>query len=152
MLAVSKQLHATHPHELTIVENLARNDALRAYAEADILVDQLRLGWYGGLAVEAMAMGLPVVAYLHEDQLAGIPPRMRDELPIVGASPESLPAALARLIEDRSLRRELSRRGPAFVRRWHHPLKIARRMFDLYADPEQSFWEGYDPDEIGRSA
>ena len=152
LLAVSKQLQASHPHELTLVEDVARHDALRAYAEADILVDQLRLGWYGGLAVEAMALGLPVVAYLHDDDLARIPPQMRAELPIVNASPESLPAALAQLLEDPGLRRQLSRRGPAFVRRWHHPLRIARRMFDLYADPKQSFWEGYNPDDDRRPA
>lgn len=152
LLAVSKQLQASHPHELRLVEDFARDDALRVYAEADILVDQLCLGWYGGLAVEAMALGLPVVAYLHDHDLARIPPQMRAELPIVNASPESLPGALAQLLEDPGLRRELSRRGPAFVRRWHHPLKIARRMFDLYADPQQSFWEGYDPDDDRRPA
>ncbi len=151
VLAASKRLQATHPHELTLVEDLSRQEALRAYAQADILLDQFRLGWYGGLAVEAMAMGLPVLAYLRDDDLARIPLQMRAELPIVRASPETLPAALAQLLEDPGLRRELSRRGPAFVRRWHHPVKIARRMLDLYADPTQSFWEGYDPDDTPKA-
>jgi hypothetical protein len=56
-----------------------------------------------------------------------------------------LSAALARLLEDAGLREDLGRRGHEFVRRWHHPMKIARRMLQLYRDPAQSFWAGYDP-------
>ena len=77
LLAAAQSLRVTHPHELRLVEGLPRDRALEAYAEADVLVDQLRLGWYGALAVEAMARGVPVVAYLAEDDLARIPPQMR---------------------------------------------------------------------------
>ncbi len=146
VLAASAALQATHPHELRLVEGLPRAEALEVYAQADILVDQLRLGWYGALAVEAMALGVPVVAYLDAEDLARIPPPMREELPIRSASPDSLAAVLATLLEDGALRHELGRRGLGFVRRWHHPLKIARRMLELYQNPEQSFWAGYDPD------
>ncbi len=146
LLHASEQLQATHPHELQLVEGVPREQALRIYAEADILVDQVRLGWYGGLALEAMAMGVPTVAYISPDSLAEIPPQMRAELPIMNATPETLPEELARLLESISLRKELSRRGPDFVRRWHHPERIGRRMLELYADPKQSFWEGYDVD------
>jgi len=145
LLAASESLRAAHRHELRLVEGLPRDQALEAYAEADIVVDQLRLGWYGALAVEAMARAVPVVAYLNEGDLARIPPGMREEMPIVNASPETLPTALARLLEDADLRVELGRRGWQFVRRWHHPMKIARRMLQLYRDPAQSFWAGYEP-------
>lgn len=145
LLAASASLMATHPHELTLVEGLPRDEALGVYAGADILVDQLRLGWYGALAVEAMARRVPVVAYLHEDDLARIPRPMREEMPIAIASPDTLTTTLARLLEDAELRDDMGRRGLAFVRRWHHPVKIARRMLELYADPQQSFWARYDP-------
>lgn len=147
LLAASQQLQPTHPHELRLVEGLPRDEALRIYAQADVLVDQLRLGWYGALAVEGMAQGVPVVSYLHHDDLARIPAQMRDELPIVNASPDTLPNALGRLLEDGRLREELGRRGQRFVRRWHHPQKIARRMLELYASPSQAFWQGYEPDD-----
>jgi hypothetical protein len=146
LLAASESLQSTYPHELRLVEGLPRDQALEVYAQADILVDQLRLGWYGALAVEAMARSVPVVAYLNEDDLARIPPTMGDELPIQNASPATLAATLARLLEDAALRQDLGCRGLRFVRRWHHPVKIARRMLDLYRDPSQSFWAGYDPE------
>ena len=146
LLAASEALQATHPHTLRLVEGLPRAEALKVYGQADILVDQLRLGWYGALAVEAMALSVPVVAYLHEADLARIPPAMREELPIQNASPDSLAAALATLLEDAKLREDLGRRGLCFVRRWHHPVKIARRLLELYRNPDQSFWADYDPD------
>jgi len=145
VVAASQTLQATHPHELQLVEFLPRDEALETYAQADVLVDQLRLGWYGAVAVEAMARGVPVVAYLNDDDLARIPPAMREDLPIQNATPESLPSVLARLLEDDGLRQDLGRRGQQFVRRWHHPVRVARRMMQLYGDPSQSFWAGYDP-------
>ena len=147
LLAASRQLESTHPHELDLVEGASHDEAVRRSAEVDIVVDQVRIGWYGGLAMEAMASGRPTVAFLNDDDLARIPAAMRSELPIVNASPESLPERLAGLLENAALRTELGQRGTEFVRRWHHPLKIARRLLDLYADPSQSFWEGYCPDE-----
>ena len=35
---------------------------------ADIAIDQLYAGWYGGFAVEVMAMGKTCVAYSEEDR------------------------------------------------------------------------------------
>ena len=145
IMAASAALQASQPHELVIVENCPRKEALRRYAEADVLVDQVRAGWYGGLAVEAMSMGIPVVAYLDAGDLSLIPTAMRAELPVVNASPDTLPAVLASLLDSPAEHRELGERGMAFVRRWHHPVKIARRMLELYADPALRFWDGYDP-------
>src|SRR5205085_1853684 len=53
--------------ELEIVEGLHHDEARRRYERADIVVDQLRAGWYGLFAIEAMALGKPVVSFLHEE-------------------------------------------------------------------------------------
>jgi len=142
----SLQLQKSHPHEFLLVENLPRSQALAVYAGADIIVDQLFTGWYGGVAVEAMALGLPVVAYLNEKYLSGIPAGMRSEIPIVSATPGTLTEVLARLLENPQDRHQLGERGREFVQRWHHPVKIARRMLDLYRDASLNFWENYRPD------
>jgi len=111
--------------EFRLVEHVSRADARRALEAADIVIDQLRIGWYGGLAVEAMALGRPVIAYLDESSLDAIPREMHAELPVLSATPETLPEA----IEDALKRREeLGRRGRAFVERWHDPIAIARRL------------------------
>ena len=50
--------------ELEIVEGLHHDEARRRYERADVVLDQLNAGWYGMLAIEAMALGKPVVTLL----------------------------------------------------------------------------------------
>ena len=47
--------------ELVLIEGLSNSEARKKYETVDVLVDQLFAGWYGGLAVEAMALGKPVL-------------------------------------------------------------------------------------------
>jgi hypothetical protein len=114
------------PHELVLVEGMTRDEARRAYERADLVVDQLLAGWYGGLAVEAMALGKPVVAYLRDEDLGCLPPAMRDELPLIRATPATIADVLREWLGPR--RAELpsvGARGRAFVERWHDPIAIA---------------------------
>ena len=59
--------------DLRIVEGVPHDEALAVYREADIVVDQLNAGWYGVLAIECLALGKPVLTYLHDE------PRARTE-------------------------------------------------------------------------
>ena len=63
MIAACEQL----PVDLKIVEGLHHDEARRLYEDADIVVDQLNAGWYGLFAIECMALGKPVVTFLHEE-------------------------------------------------------------------------------------
>jgi glycosyltransferase involved in cell wall biosynthesis len=116
--------------DLRLVEGVPHVDALRAIADADIVVDQLLTGWYGGVTVEAMAMGRPVVAHVREPDLDRIPPEQRTALPIVDATPQTIAAVLRSLLE--TDRERLATASRAYVERWHDPLKIAERMRDAY--------------------
>ena len=112
---------------------IPRNEALAVYRRADILVDQLLAGWYGGLAVELMALGTPVVAYLRQGDLPAVPAEMRSELPVLNASPDTLYDVLREWLGPRrSELRELGRRSRGFVERWHDPMRIAERVRDDY--------------------
>jgi hypothetical protein len=146
---VSRKLQASVPHRLVMVEGRPREEVLEACADADLVVDQLLVGWYGGFAVEAMALGIPVVAYLDPRQVELVPAGMRRDLPILGATPDSLEDVLGRLLSARSRLREAGERSRAYVRRWHDPEAIARRMLRLYEDPGLGFWEGFDVPEAG---
>jgi glycosyltransferase involved in cell wall biosynthesis len=115
--------------ELRLVESMPRSAARRVYEEADVIVDQLLIGWYGGIAVEAMALEKPVVAYLDEDDLRFLPSEMRSELPVVSASASTVAETLRDLLTAPEARRsELGRLGRAFVERWHDPMAVATRL------------------------
>ena len=118
-----------------LIEGLPREAALARYAAADIVVDQLLAGWYGGLAVEAMALGKPVIAYVRASDLALVPAELAADLPIVNAGPSEIANAIRQLIRmPRQDLWDLAGRGRAFVERWHDPSGIAARALTDYAD------------------
>lgn len=123
--------------DFELVEGLTHAEAKAMYARADLVVDQLLVGWYGGLAVEAMALGRPVVAYLREEDLELLPAEMRAEIPVISAEPATIHNVLKDLLTARRGElAEIGRRGREYVQRWHDPLRIAER---LVADYEAAF-------------
>lgn len=109
---------------LDLIEGVTHDEVRRRLVDADVVVDQLRLGWYGGLAVEAMSLGRPVVCYIRDDERSPNP--FRDELPIVSVTPETLAGELRRLAADRPARVELGARSRRFAEVHHDPDRIAR--------------------------
>jgi hypothetical protein len=112
-----------------LVEGVPRSEARAVYERADLLVEQLLLGWHSSLAVELMALGKPVVSYIREEDLVFLPEGMRAELPIVSATPNSIADVLRELLTTRRAELpELGRRSRAYVERWYDPLDLARRL------------------------
>jgi glycosyltransferase involved in cell wall biosynthesis len=96
-------------------------------AQADVVVDQVFMGWYGMVAVEAMALGRPALCYIRPD----FEQRLIDD-PIVRITKETLTADLERVLTDAD-RESLAQRGRAFVERENAAPVIARRLADTYA-------------------
>jgi glycosyltransferase involved in cell wall biosynthesis len=120
-----------HEFELVLVEGMSNSDAKKVYEQVDILVDQLYAGWYGGLAVELMALGKPVVAYIRQEDLYRIPKAMRADLPIIRAEPSSIADVLESLLtRPRSELVAIGQRSRTYVERWHDPIAIAQRVKD----------------------
>ncbi len=115
--------------EFILVEGVANVEARRIYERADLLIDQMLCGWYGGLAVELMALGKPVMCYLRQDDLRFIPLRMRQELPIINVTPSTLYDTLKQWLTVRKHElAQVGQKGCAFVETWHNPLTIAARL------------------------
>jgi glycosyltransferase involved in cell wall biosynthesis len=134
ILEAADRLHADGvDFEFVLVEGLTHEKARREYERADLVVDQVLAGWYGGLAVELMALGKPVVAYIRPADLDRIPVEMRNELPVIDAEPSTITDVLRRLLTtDRALLPEFGARSRAYVERWHDPLKIAAQTKATY--------------------
>src|SRR5262249_45058988 len=119
--------------EFILVEKLSHQDAIEVYKRADLLVDQLLAGWYGALAVELMALGKPVICYLRQEDFRFLPPGMGEELPMIGATPNSIYTVLKDwLTAPRSELIRLGQRGRQFMERWHNPLSIANDLKQRY--------------------
>ena len=115
MIAACEQLRV----ELEIVEGLHHDEARRRYERADIVVDQLNAGWYGLFAIEAMALGKPVVTFLHDEAVGAPRRRFGVSVPIVPATKETLVDALRPLVESAEERRRIGAESRAYVERVH---------------------------------
>lgn len=119
--------------ELVLIEGLSNQAAKKVYETVDVFVDQLFAGWYGGLAVEAMALGKPVLVYIRTDDLKLIASEMAADLPFINVSPDSIENGLRHLLlMPRDELFSLAKRSRAFVEKWHDPLKIASEMRGNY--------------------
>lgn len=127
--AVARLKTEGYSFDLILVENIPNSQAMEIYRQADLLVDQLFAGWYGGLALEMMALGKPVVAYIRDSDMKFIPLQMYTELPIIQAEPDSIYQVLRRVLEmPRVDLWDLARKSRLFVERWHDPKLIADRL------------------------
>lgn len=94
---------------------------------ADVVVDQLFMGWYGMVAVEAMALGKPVLCFIRDDFEA----RLTD-CPLIRCTREDLAERLAETLAGTTDRAAIGERGRGYAEREHAAPVIAGRLLDLY--------------------
>ena len=121
------------PVDLEIVEGLPHEQARERYKGADIVVDQMNAGWHGVFALEAMALGKPVVLHLKPDVVAQAERAYGTKVPLVPATNDTLVDALRPLVESPALRREIGAASRAYVEQVHDIDRIADRLLDIYA-------------------
>ena len=114
--------------ELQLVEKISHTDALRIYAEADIIADQFCVGAFGVFALEGLALGKPVLTYLDEEHL-GDPVF---NLPIVNTTSENLERVLRVLLVVPSLRERLGDAGRLAVERYQSQEALAEVWNQIY--------------------
>ena len=113
--------------EFRTVEKLPWTRLRDALAECDVFVDQVFMGWYGMVSVEAMALARPALAYLRPE----FEPRAQG-CPLVRITVDTLADDLAAVLSDTPRRRELGEAGRAWVEREHDAHVIARKLVTLY--------------------
>lgn len=139
ILAALEALRSEHDFDLVLVEGRPHAEALALYRSADIAIDQVLAGWYGGFAVELMALGKPVACMIRDADTGVVPPAMLAEMPVLRISPATLRDDLARILRRRDEWPALGRKARAYVERWHNPDTIAGAMLAAYRDPASRF-------------
>jgi len=128
IIRVIEDLKNQYDLEFVLVQNKSHEEARKIYQTADIIIDSILEGAYGLFALETMAMGKPVVAWICD--------YMRDrypkDLPIVSANPETLRRELEPLLKDRELREEIGLEGRKYVEKYHDASVVAGQLLRLY--------------------
>ncbi|RIX52343.1 hypothetical protein D3P08_12725 [Paenibacillus nanensis] len=128
VLRAVENLHSKIDFDFEFIQKMPHEKALRRYAQADIIVDQLCIGVYSILSIESMLMGKPVITYIRPDLQEHYP----SDLPIVSASPDTIESTLQDLLLNPERRRELGMKGREYAMKYHAPEVIAQRLIDVY--------------------
>ncbi len=119
--------------DLVVVEGLPHTEAFERYREADLVVDQLNAGWYGLFAIECMALGKPVVSFLHDEAVRRTEDALGTRVPVVRATKDDLRARLEPLVASAAERRRIGLESRAYVERVHDLERVADRLLALYS-------------------
>lgn len=112
------------------IEKTNNIEARKIYASSDIIIDQVLLGGFGSLAVEGMWLGKPVVGYIIES----VREEHYPDCPVYNVNIDNIYERLKRLIEDKSLRDDLGRKGRSFCEKHFDDEKIEQQIIDLYEE------------------
>lgn len=118
--------------DLELVERRPNEEVIAAIRGADVIADQLIVGWYAMFAIEAMALGKPVICFLRPDLVEfyakvgllddGPPPMLSADV-----------ATIESLLRDIAIGRHdlaaIGAKSREFVVR-HHSLESVGRVFD----------------------
>jgi glycosyltransferase involved in cell wall biosynthesis len=129
VLAACESLDA----DLVLVEGLHHDEAFERYRDADIVIDQLNAGWYGVFAIECMALGKPVVTFLHEEAVKRTEKALGAPVPIVNATKDDLRVRLEPLVASAAERRRVGAASRAYAERVHDLENVSDRLLSLYA-------------------
>jgi hypothetical protein len=117
--AVLTGLHESGVVEYRRITGIPHEQMASVIGDADIVVDQLRIGLYGVAAAEALAAGRIVVSYVGDAVRHQVRSLAGREVPIVEADPDTLGDVVAGLIADRDAAAERAAAGPGFVAELH---------------------------------
>jgi len=122
--------------DIVLVEKQEHKKALEIYSTADLIIDQVLAGWYGGFAVEVMKMGKPVMVYIRDEDLVFIPDDMKKDVysSFLLTDIYTIEDKLLEIIFDRVLLKQIAESAYDFVWKWHNPLRIAKYLKENFYD------------------
>lgn len=138
ILAILDSLSERCNIEIDLIEQVEWTACLSRKARCDIFIDQIALG-YGNNAIEAMAMGIPVVSGWTNQQEREDFVQCSGTLPqFVEATLENLDAQLEPLIRSKELREEWGRRGRDYVDMFHAEERVVEQLKRIYSSTPPS--------------
>lgn len=123
-------LKENYDFDFILIQNMSHEAAKKLYKKSDIVIDQVIAGSYGGLAVECMAMGKPVIAWISDYMKKKYP----EELPIVSANPSNLYEKIEELILDKNKRIQLGIKGREYVEKYNNVNNVVEDLISIYKE------------------
>lgn len=126
IIPILRQLEREKNTETRLIENMPYAKALDVKQRCDVFVDQIGDLGYGINALEALAMGVPVLSCLADGFAERYPHH-----PFIQVNADNLYERLLSLIDDYQYRRELAEQGAEWVREIHDAVQVVKRIHKL---------------------
>lgn len=115
--------------EFSLIQNVTRTEALEALEASDIVIDQLLIGEYGVLSIEAMALNKKVLCYIRPKVLK-LYQCLFGSIPVINCDFNSLERTLRKIASQDFNNKETSSR--AYVEKYHESQKVSALLIKIY--------------------
>ncbi len=118
--------------ELILVERMPNDKALPIYRSADLIFDQCLIGFHGYFAIEAMALGKPVMCFIRHPEKYLL---ASEQCPIINIHRDNLKDKLRKLAtSERVLLTDIGHRSRAYVEQYYTIDAFAQRLNKCYEE------------------
>lgn len=117
--------------ELFLVEKVPNEEALKIYRTADIIFDQCLIGFHGYFALEAMALGKPVMCFIRKPREYMID---HEHCPIINTHRDTVKQDILHLINRRNELVEIGKRSRRYIEEHFSMTAFALRLEKTYQD------------------
>lgn len=119
-----------HAIELILVERIPNAEAMKIYRTADIVFDQCLIGFHGYFALEAMALGKPVMVFMRKPQYLIDP----ENCPLINVNPSTIVDSLRGLLENRDQLMEIGKNSRQYIERHYGLAAFSNRLKCAYEE------------------
>jgi len=116
--------------KIDLCENITHKELKQRYLICDIFIDGIVGGWYGTAAIEAMALGRPVICFYRESYYQYID--YGDKIPMINANIYTIYETLKQIVENREMLKEAGIKSRQFVEEVHDVKKITAQLIEAY--------------------
>lgn len=121
-----------HDLDIEIIEKRPNEEVLERIRQADVVLDQLVIGWYAMFSLEAMALGKPIICYIRPDlvelyEKSGL--LAEGELPFLDADTMTIKTLLRSVAQGHYDLAEAGKKSRRYVEK-HHSLDAVGAVFD----------------------
>ena len=123
-------LKQRYKFEFITLQNLSKDELIEEILKCDLIIDQMLVGFYGILTVEAMLLSKPVICYIRDD----IWNKIERDCPIYNANPDNIEEILEGILQNPS---QLIKRGEYsrnYALEHHSPKRIAENMLRVFQE------------------
>jgi hypothetical protein len=125
-----EHLKSRYEFEFIKLQNLSKDELIEEILKCDLVIDQMLVGFYGILSVEAMLLNKPVVCYIRND----IWSKIEKDCPIYNANPDNLVNVLENILQNPSQLIEQGKESRKYALENHSPKKIAEKMLKIFTE------------------